>query len=124
MIYLRFTKYENLNHKSTDNVNHKQLEGLCAYDITNAVQEMIDNDYSEADAYKICAKKQAEFDNWHASNADYKYIIFLGDFIEYDRDNQCFTKERAVVAKPDSLVATGRLERGEYGYVCKEITIK
>ena len=88
MIALRFTTNKNEKHiTSEDQVNKIKFAGLCAYDITSEVERMIADDYTPAEAYQICARKQAEFDNWHAHNTNGEYVIFEGDFVEMERDN-------------------------------------
>lgn len=86
MIALRFTtNRDEKNVTSEDQVNKVQFNGLCAYDITSEVERMIEENYTEEDAFQICARKQAEFDNWHAHNTDGTYVIFEGDFVEMER---------------------------------------
>ncbi len=124
MIALRFTTNRNeKNFKSEDQVNKFKFNGLCAYDISNEVEKMINNNYSLSDAFEICAKKQAEFDNWHAHNTDGQYVIFSADVIELERDNQDFTGNRAVVVKMNEYKAFGQLEQMAFGYKCKSIEL-
>ena len=122
MLCLRPTKnFNELETVSYDNVNRKRLKGVCAYDVTDAVADMIQNDEAtEQEAYARIARKQAEFDNFHCSNAQNSFVIFEGDFIEYDRDNQDFEHKRAIVAKINYYIAhsaQGALEQCQYGYI-------
>ena len=124
MICLRFTKYEENNkHNSTDQVNHKQLAGLCCFDITQTIKKLLNEDYTEKEAYQICARLEAEHDNWHATNHNGRFIIFEGDFVEYDRDNQDRFGNRAIVANLDQVLAIGEIQPGELGWKWKNIKI-
>jgi hypothetical protein len=116
-MFIRFTKNNNeTNFKSEDQVNKVMFNGVCAYDISEAVSELINEDYTLEEAVQICAKKQAEHDNWHAHNTNGHYVIFDGEFVEYERDNQDFKGNRAVIAKIKSYVGFGRVEQTQYGY--------
>ena len=125
MIVLRFTKTQDEKYRtSTDNVNDRDLKGLCGFDITDAVQDLMASDYSEEEAFIICARKEAEHDNWHAMNHDGFYSIFEGGFVEFDRDNVDRFRKRAVVAKFDWGLAFGQLEADpEYGWNSKSIRL-
>jgi hypothetical protein len=124
MIALRFTRTKNeAGFTSEDQVNKVQFPGLCAYDITDAVNDLIEDGYSESDAYEICAKKQAEFDNWHAHNSKGSYVIFAAKFVEYERDNQDRFGGRAVIVKLEKYLAYGELKQLNYGYACKSIEL-
>jgi hypothetical protein len=123
MIALRFTKEKNeFGRVSTDTVNNKKLSGLCAYDITAFVDEWIEEGWDFEDAVQIAAKKQAEFDNWHATNHGGQFVIFDGEFLEYDRDNQDFEKKRAVVAEINFYYGHGRIEQCAHGYKTGEFS--
>ena len=122
--FLRFTK--NQNEKglvSEDQVNKKMYSGLCAYDISAEVSSYLEDDYTLEDAFEIIAKKQAEFDNWHAHNSGGAYVIFSGSTIQYDRDNMMYTGDRAVIASLEEYCATGQLVQKSYGYACKSIEL-
>ena len=124
MIALRFTTNKNeKNITSEDQVNKVQFSGLCAYDITSEVDRMLSDDYSLQEAFQICARKQAEFDNWHAHNTDGQYVIFEGDFIELERDNQDRFGNRAVIVSLNEYKAFGKLEQLSYGYRCESINL-
>lgn len=125
MICLRFTKTKNeKNNTSIDNVNHKTLSGLCCYDITDEIHNLVNNEEcTHKEAYQICAKKEAEHDNWHCSNHDGNFVIFDGSFVEFDRDNQDRFGGRAVVATLDQYLAYGKIEQCQYGYKWKDITV-
>jgi len=124
MIALRFTVNKNeRNITSEDQVNKIQFNGLCAYDITSIVSKMIGDDYTEEEAYEICARKQAEFDNWHAHNTNGQYVIFEANFIELERDNQDVNGNRAVVVDLVEYKAFGKLEQTNHGYRCESIEL-
>ena len=124
MIALRFTTNKNeKNITSEDQVNKIKFAGLCAYDITSEVERMIADDYTESEAFQICERKQAEFDNWHAHNTNGEYVIFEGDFIEMERDNQDRFGNRAVIVKLNNYRAFGKLEQMNYGYRCISIEL-
>ena len=124
MIALRYTRTRNEEgFTSEDQVNKKQYEGLCAYDITSEVERLQDEDYTFEEAIKICALKQVKFDNWHAHNSKGNFVVFNADFIEYDRDNQYYTGERAVIAKLNNYMAYGQIDMESEWYKCKSIEL-
>lgn len=122
MIALRFTQTRNEEHfKSEDQVNKIQFNGLCAYDITSEVEMMLNDDYELKNAIQIIARKQAEFDNWHAHNSKGNYVVFDAEFVELERDNFDFNGNRAVIVKINNYIAFGKLEQLNYGYRCESI---
>ena len=124
MIALRFTtNKDEKNITSEDQVNKVKFNGLCAYDITSVVSEMVEDDYTEEEAFQICARKQAEFDNWHSHNTNGEYVIFEAEFIELERDNQDRFGNRAVIVELNEYKAFGKLEQTIYGYRCKSIEL-
>lgn len=124
MIALRFTTNKNEeNIKSEDQVNKIKFAGLCAYDITSEVERMLSEDYSLSDAIQICALKQVRFDNWHASNTKGKYVVFNGEFVGFERDNQDFLGNRAVITTLNDYIAFGEINMESESYKCKSIEL-
>lgn len=124
MIALRFTNTRNEEgFTSEDQVNKIQFAGLCAYDITNEVDRMISEDYTLEDAIEICAMKQVKFDNWHAHNTKGNYVVFNGEFIESERDNQDYLGNRAVIAKLNNYIGFGQIDMESDYYKCKGIEL-
>ena len=124
MIALRFTRSrDEQNEVSFDNVNKKFTPGLCAYDITNAVAELMEETYTLAEAIGICALRQVKFDNFYAHNSKGKYVAFNSEFVEFERDNQCFTGERCVIAKFNNYIAFGEIDFESEWYKCKSIEL-
>lgn len=124
VIALRFTtNRDERNITSEDQVNKVKFAGLCAYDITSEVEQMIEDGYSIEDAYQIIARKQAEFDNWHAHNTSGNYVIFEGTFVSLERDNFDFLGNRAVIVKLNNYLAYGKLDQMAYGYKCNSIEL-
>lgn len=122
MIALRFTRtLDETGFTSEDQVNKKQFAGLCAYDISDAVSELVNKDYSFEEAVSICALRQVEFDNWHAHNTDGKFVVFEGKFIEFERDNQDFTGNRAVLVDIKSYYGHGQIDMKSEWYKIKYI---
>ena len=124
MIALRFTtNRDEKNFTSEDQVNKVKFNGLCAYDISSEVERMIEADYSFEDAIEICALNQVKHDNWHASNTKGHYVVFDADFVEYERDNQDYTGNRAVIVKLNEYIAFGQIDMQSEWYKCKSIEI-
>ena len=118
MIYLRFTSTKNeKGYKSTDQVNKVEFNGLCAYDITDEVDRLInEEEYEYEEAIQFVARKQAEFDNWHCHNAKGNYVVFDGDFKSLERDNMDYLGNRAVIASIEKYIGHGNLKQLDYGY--------
>ena len=122
MIALRYTSNRNeTGFRSEDQVNKVMYDGLCAYDITDEIMRMQDEGYKLKDAIEICALRQVKYDNWHASNSNGNYVVFDADFIGYDRDNQDYLGNRAVIAKLNEYIAYGQIDLNSKYYACKSI---
>ena len=117
MIALRFTSTQNeTGFKSKDQVNGVDFNGLCAYDITDEVDSLMDEEYTYEEAIQLIARKQAEFDNWHCHNAKGDYVVFDGEFVSLERDNMDYLGKRAVIAKINNYIGHGNLKQLDYGY--------
>lgn len=124
MIALRFTTNTNeTNLTSEDQVNKIQFNGLCAYDITSEVKRMIADDYTIEEAIKICALKQVKCDNWHAHNSKGSFVVFDADFVEYERDNQDFLGNRAVIVTINNYIAAGEINMISEYYKINSLTL-
>ena len=117
--FLRYTSTKDeTRFTSEDQVNKVKFNGLCAYDISEDISEMLESGYEFTQACEILARKQAEFDNWHCHNSKGQYVIFSGRTVGLDRDNQDRHGNRAVIAKLKEYEGYGLLVQQEYGYSC------
>jgi len=124
MLVLRFTT--NVNEKrvqSEDQVNKRKFNGLCGYDISDAVSNLVNDDYTIEEAINIVALKQVKHDNWHAHNTKGKFVVFEGDFVEFERDNQSFDGSRAIIASINNYEAIGIIDMESEYYRIKELEI-
>jgi len=115
MIALRFTTNKNeQNITSEDQVNKVQFNGLCAYDITNILEDMKNDswyeDYTDEELFGIIAIKQVKHDNWHAHNSKGNFVIIDCNFVDFERDNQDFTGRRAVIVNDISYLHFGKID--------------
>ena len=128
MIALRFTTNRNEDQvTSEDQVNKVQFNGLCAYDITEVFEEMKNDSwyegYSDQELFGIIAIKQVKHDNWHAKNTKGNFVIMNADFVEYERDNQDFLGNRAVIVKLNDYISFGQIDMESEWYKCKSIEL-
>lgn len=107
MLYLKFTRRKNIESKT-----------LHCYDITQSVKNIIEDNYSIEDAYQICALVKSDNDVNYADSAAGEYIITSGKTIKYNSDHKFYNQ--SVIAKNCKIVAVGRLEKGLFGYKCKD----
>ena len=117
MIALRYTSTKDeTGFNSEDQRNGGFFNGLCCYDITDAVDDLINNDYDFDEAVMLCARKQAEFDNWFATNSKGQFVIFEGEKTGFDTHNQDRFGNRAVIARLKKYEAIGTIIQNKYGY--------
>ena len=127
MIALRFTNNKNeKNLRSEDQVNGVMFDGLCVYDITNAINELRNDpfyeDFTDEQLYMTVAIMQCKHDNWHAKNYDGNFVILSAEYSGEDRDNnQCFDGGNAKIAKNISYMAYGQIDMDSTFYAKKYI---